>query len=443
MASTRRWWLLPLALLFVFAWGPALFGPFHFDDDLVIVDYPPVHALAAWFDSLPGLRPLLKLSYALNWRMDSGPFGFHLVNLAIHVLNGALALRWLQRVLPSAMRAAAPWIVLLWLFHPVTTEAVTYVSGRSVSLAATFTLAALLASAGDGRSAPWRAALFTALALAVRETAWALPAALLLVEWLRGGDGRAAWSRAWPSLLVVVIAAGLFLVEPHHQRLLTIAVEARDPLSQAWTQVEAYRWFFGQAFLIEAPNFDPDLRVQHAPTASLLVVAMLLVALISGALWRAGRARDWMAGGLLLFFLFLLPGNGVVPRLDVANDRHLYLPLLGMIVAMACLVRPLPGRTVQEAESRRAFAAGPLALTLLVLVFAGATWLRNLDYLDDVALWQRTAAQSPQKSRVWNNLGTACRDAGDVVCASFAYQRAVALDPGNIRARSNLYFLTR
>ena len=49
----------------------------------------------AWAASLPGLRPLLKLSYALNWSLDPGPFGFQLVHLALHAANAVLAWRLL------------------------------------------------------------------------------------------------------------------------------------------------------------------------------------------------------------------------------------------------------------------------------------------------------------------------------------------------------------
>lgn len=428
----RWWWLPPLALLLVIAWGTALFGPFHYDDDLVIVHYPPVHSLAAWWDSLPGLRPLLKLSYTLNWIADPRPFGFHLVNLLLHALNGVLALAWLRRVLPVYAQRAAGWVVVLWLLHPVTTEAVTYVSGRSVSLAATFTLAALWVAAGDTRRAPWLAALCAALALAVRETSWAIPAALFLVAWLRGCGARAAFALAWPSALVVLLAAAAFLVEPHHRRLLDVAFAERDLAAQLLAQLEAYRWFAGQMLLLSAPNFDPDLRVPEALTPALAMQALLMLALVLFAAWRVVKARSLPAGAFLLALFFLLPGNGVVPRLDVANDRHLYLPALCVLLAFAAWLARL-----------EVTAAVRAALATLVLLFAAGTALRNLDYLDAVSLWQRTAAQSPGKSRVWNNLGIACRDAGDLACAEEAFRYAVTLDPDNLRARANLYFLRR
>ncbi|HEX7954206.1 MAG TPA: hypothetical protein VF523_14145, partial [Burkholderiales bacterium] len=67
-----------IALAVALAYFNAPGAAFQFDDYNVIVNNPAVHSLAAWFDSMPGIRPLLKFSYALNWTLDAAPAGFHL-----------------------------------------------------------------------------------------------------------------------------------------------------------------------------------------------------------------------------------------------------------------------------------------------------------------------------------------------------------------------------
>lgn len=438
-AVLRRWWLLPLALLLLIVWGPALTGPFQFDDHAVIVNYGAVHSLSAWWDAQPGIRPLLKLSYALNWTLDPAPFGFHLVNLLLHALNAVLLLAWLRRVLPAGRQSElpllAPLATLLWLLHPVTTEAVTYISGRSVLFSSTFMLAALLALAGDHRRAPWWAAVFTLLALAVRETAWVLPLLLLLVEWLRGRSTRVALQRTAPAFVVVVLLALAALLEPGHQRMLQVSLGARDLGTQLWTQPEAWRWLLQQALLLQAPNMDPDIPVRTGATPLLIAQLLLWLGVAAVALWRVLAARSWLAGGVLWFFLVLAPTNSLLPRLDVANDRHLYLALAGPLLAAVFLAMH---------GLRRVRAPIPAVVAVLVLLaFAAATFSRNLDYTSEVSLWQRTAQQSPGKSRVWNNLGMACQQAGDTECARAAFDQALELDPDNTRAAVNRYFLDR
>ncbi len=512
----RRWVPLPASscvwvalcavlatLCFALAWWPALWGPFQFDDDLAVVRYTPVHSLAGWWAAQPGLRPLLKLSYALNWTLSPAPLGFHLVNLALHVCNGVLAIAWLRRLLPDLSRAAphhaaphhaaphhaAPhhaahasfwWIpltVLLWCLHPVTTEAVTYISGRSVSLATLFALLALWAALGEQRFARAWAALFTALALATRETMFVLPLAIYVQAFAFGRvssrkeNARHAWQVTWPSAAVVMLAGAVFLLEPHHQRLLASALPAHDGAMPLLLQLEGWRWFVGQILLWSPPNIDPDFRVPDTGQATWLagltgVLVLGLVVIALRTLWHsqtpaerspmASRGDSFViddanvaqatisvipansasngraiAGLFVLAVIFLLPGNSVLLRLDIANDRHLYLPLLCLLMAAMLLAFRWRGQ-------RLALGVG---IALLVLVFTTTTALRNLDYLDERALWESTVTQSPNKSRPWNNLGMACQRAGDVECAIDAYAQAIRLDPSNLRARTNLYFL--
>jgi hypothetical protein len=38
------------------------------------------------------------------------------------------------------------------------------------------------------------------------------------------------------------------------------------------------------------------------------------------------RTKRWISFGILWLFLQILPTNSIVPRLDIANERHMYLP---------------------------------------------------------------------------------------------------------------------
>ena len=70
-----------LAAVVIVVWWPALGASFQFDDWNVIVRDPRVQSPAAWLDSMPGIRPLLKLSFALNHALDAGPAAFRAFNL--------------------------------------------------------------------------------------------------------------------------------------------------------------------------------------------------------------------------------------------------------------------------------------------------------------------------------------------------------------------------
>ena len=187
--SPRSWPALAVALVAALAVLPSFAGVFHFDDYNVIVHYPTVHSWQALAERAGGgVRPLLKASYVLNWTLGEGEFGFHLLNNAVHVLNAVLLFLIGKNLFPRNSNAVLV-AALLFALHPAATEAVTYISGRSSSLMASFYLGAMLVYLRGGH---WGlSSLLFLMAAAVRETAVTLPAALLLCELAR--DERPGW----------------------------------------------------------------------------------------------------------------------------------------------------------------------------------------------------------------------------------------------------------
>ncbi|KFL37364.1 hypothetical protein [Arenimonas donghaensis] len=434
-APVRAAGALGLLLVVAGAYAAALAGPFQFDDYNVIVDNPQVHGLAAWWRSMPGIRPLLKLSYALNWALSPGAFGFHLLNLAIHVANAwlvwALGRQWLTRLAPADLpTSAAWWMALLFALHPAATEAVTYASGRSMSLMALFYLAAMWCFlAGESSRRHWLSrgvgTVLFALALGVRETAATLPLALFLLAWFGGKSPRGALRGLAPQavLLVAALAAAAFA---GYDRFLSYSLGTRGPVEQALAQAEAHAHLFVHSLLALRTNLDPDLRVPAAPELRTALVFASFAA--AGVLALLSRRRwPWLGFAIAWYGLQLAPGNSVLPRFDLANDRHLYLALPGVALA---LVVPLLARGWRP--------LGQVLLLALALVMAVLTHRRNADWGSELALWQATVRDSPHKARPWANLGWARHQAGDHAGARAAWECALRLDPGHEQAAINL-----
>jgi tetratricopeptide (TPR) repeat protein len=423
-SSSARWRASLLVLAALAAYANAFAGGFQFDDFNVIVREGAVHSLGAWWDSMPGIRPLLKLSYALCWTAGDGRVAaFHVVNVALHVVNVLLAwsvLRLLfERMGVDADGFAAFAAALLFALHPAHTEAVTYVSGRSVSLMACFYLGSLLAWLQ--RAPRWVSLLLFAAALATKEAAATLPLALLLCEAIdlrRPFRWREALARGAPHWAVLAIGLAAMAALPRYRELLAASVALRAPGEQLALQLGALARQAGVLILAIPPNADP----QVAPLPAGLV-AVPLAALAAGI--ALVRAQPWTAFALLWFLLQLAPTNSFLPRLDAANDRQLYLASLGpLAVAGLALAYAPRGRTALTA--------------LLALALAAGTVLRNADYRTEVAFWSDTVRKSPQSARAWNNLGFAYQQEERTDEARAAYEHALALDPEHIRARINL-----
>lgn len=411
------------------AYGNAFFGSFQFDDFNVIVRQGAVHSLGAWWDSMPGIRPLLKLSYALSWSAGGGgTYAFHAVNVMLHAANVLLVwqvLRTLfERMGVAGEGFAAFAAALLFALHPAHTEAVTYLSGRSSSMMAFFYLASLLAYL---RGAPrWVSPALFLAALATKEVAVTLPFALLLCEALdvrRPFDLRAALRRQALHWGVLGLGLALMAALPRYREMLEASLALRPFADQLALQTGAIARHVGVLILAVPPNIDPQVAAVP-PIAGLAVIAAIAVgcALL--------RVQPWYALALLWFFLHLAPTNSLLPRLDAVNDRQLYLASIGPLALAGLALSLMP-------RGRVALAAA------LALVLAVGTVLRNRDYRSEVALWTETARLSPGKARAFNNLGFALQQAGRPEEARAAYERALALDPEHVPARINLQLLDR
>lgn len=424
-------------------------GAFQFDDYNVIVNNPAVHSLSAWLSGLlRGIRPLLKLTYTLNWTSGMGVFGFHLFNLVVHAANTILIYLLTRRFFdrsPSTRSHAefsALATALLFALHPIQTEAVTYISGRSMSLMALLYLGSMLAyvsGADSGRKTLLYAVspvLFIA-AVAVKETALTLPFALAL--WEAGGGSANDWKDAlrrqtahWGVLACLVL---VLLVHPSYPGLMLYGLEQRSMGDNLLSQSNGISTLLSRFVLVHRLNIDPGLPVVSAWTPELAAETVFLLTLLGVGL--AGiRKRPWIGFGLLWFFLHILPTNSLLPRLDVANERHLYIAGWGIFLAVSGeLARVRASGAVRSETIKAVLAAACLVLGLF-------TVMRNHEYRSEVSLWEDTVGKSPDNARAHNNLGYAYFHAGRTAEALAEYRSALRLRPGYERARENLASLT-
>lgn len=430
----RASWAVLLAALAAYAAAPGT--AFQYDDFRVVVIDNDVHSWPAWWAAMPGMRPLTKASYVANWLVSPEPAGFAIAGVAMHVASSllvlALARRWLAAFAPASPRPglAALATALVFALHPAQTEAVVYIAGRSTALSTLFAFAALLAweRARDGSPAAWRGAtmvLFVA-AMGARESAWTLPVALVLVEVARGERIGEALKRTLPFWLLALALAALVLATAPYRRLLETSLAIRGPLDNLVAQVDAVAYLVTRPLLTLRLDFDPALVAREAIDGAWLAKAAMLAALLALGIAQI-RRRPWLGFGILWFLLALAPTHGLLARYELANDRQLYVAIVGPAL--------IAGVLLASWSSRR---AANVALAALAILLGAATFARVTDYATEVRLWEATVRASPANARAWNNLGHAWQEAGDRDRARAAYERALAIDPQHRKARGNL-----
>lgn len=436
-----------IGVVFLAYWN-SFAGVFQFDDFNVIVGNPAVHSFQEWLLDCPsGIRPVLKMTYMLNWVEGVGVFGFHLVNTMIHALNAILVYH-LSRIFLKNLKADTPdqtafLCALLFALHPAQTEAVTYLCGRSASLMTTFYLGSLLAYVHGNRSKNFwllyaASPFLFALAVLTKESAVTLPFALVLWEWFSASqtDWKTAFRNSavhWALLFFGLIAV---FAHPGYAKLLDSTFRFHGMGDNFLTQINGVYYLISRIFLLHAQNIDPDLA-RFPSWDSALVAKAVFVGGILGCAFFCFRQKILLGFGLAWFLIQLMPTNSFIQRSDVANDRHFYLASWGLFLALSIGITTMIRRFQQR---RKLLLAGVLLVSLSLLLF---TVDRNKAYRSEVSLWEDTASKSPSKARVYNNLGYAYYLSGRYEDAHQAYLFALRLSPDNSLFHNNLILVKR
>jgi len=431
----------------------ALDNPFVYDDYDTIVANPSLvdPSNIRFVLTHSPYRPVVNASYALDRALwGSDPFGFHLTNVVLHGLVVLLLYVLLRaacadaRGRSSSGRPGSPrsdgWTAFagsaLFGVHPLMTEAVGYVSGRSELLCGAFFLASLLCARKAILRSPvmwvW-AALLAVLALLSKEAAIALPVVLVAYDWLvLPGEPAARRRRAWRIFLpaaVAVMAAGAY-------RLSVAAgpVSADAPLLTMWTQAIVI-WRYLALLLV--PVGQSIMHSVHAVTSpvdarALIAVSGLVMLLIAAFLSR--RAAPLASFGVVWFLAVIAPSSSVVALREGMAEHRAYLASAGVFMVLAGVLTSV---RIVTPQGRLRFA--PAAIFVVVCAaLASLTVVRNQVWGSPVRLWTEATVHAADMWEPHYALADVLRESGDCAGAVVEYQRVARLRPHHRDAHTNL-----
>jgi hypothetical protein len=388
-------------------------------------------------------RPVVNVSYALDYAMwVMRPFGFHLTSVVLHMVTVALVF-WVAAVATDDWRrrdgeragSVSPTVVgcmtaALFAVHPIMTQAVGYVSGRSEVLCAVF----------------FSLGLFSIRAALVRDRlAWALPSVAAVI--LAAGSKEVgvmlpfvsfAWDRLllapvvgpdrrrlrWlpvalmvPAVIVAIVRLAVFIgIEP-----LTSAPYSAYVMSQlrgVWRYVLTIVVPVNQS-LVHAVEPRTGIDTPTVFSALALCASIVLAAL--------GRRREpLVALGVAWFLLVLLPSS-VVPLEEVVAEQRVYLASAGLFLAASAGAARLYASRAARSRAWRAVAIAVCVMVLASLVTL--TIKRNATWADPVTLWQDAVRNAPASWRAHFGLGNALAEAGNCHDAIPELTRAAELSP--------------
>jgi protein O-mannosyl-transferase len=412
--------LLPLIILCVLgavAYWNSFSAPLVFDDTLTIERNAGVQFGDYLKPSSLFSRSILYLTFTLNYRWGGQDvWGYHLVNLLFHLLNGILIF-FIAKQLFSKLVIQSDRVVLysvlsaaFFLVHPVQTESVTYISSRSEVLSTTFYLIAFLLFVRRpvtkiGFLFSFVVGLFFLLGLGVKETVISLPAVMMLYDWLFLSNARLEgplqrW-RFYVSFVLGGFAAAYYLVTRTLAASIGPAAGNLPPWPYFLTQLRVITRYMRLIVLPTGLNLDYDF----SPSTSLLEPAVLacaaiIVSLLAVAYYLRHR-KPLFSFSIFWFFLTLAPTSSVVSIRDVIFEHRLYLPLIGIGFSL-----PLVCEQVSELLARKLkLRWKPVTIgSALIVTWIALTHFRNDVWADDARLWKDVAAKSPHKERSYANL---------------------------------------
>ncbi|MBM3253265.1 MAG: tetratricopeptide repeat protein [Candidatus Omnitrophica bacterium] len=398
-------------------------------------------------------RFITFLSFAINYYFHKTEvFGYHLVNLSLH-LGTAILVFWFILLLFSTpkindrdtvgnSRLIAFLSALIFVCHPIQTQAVTYIYQRTSSLAGLFYLltlcfylkARLLYNKTLVFYLFYIASLITTLlGMFTKETVFTLPFLILLLEiYFLKKEGRLTLKYVLPFLLLlVVIPLTLILTKTVYFKAQGILADKNIPLQPRYyflTQFKVFITYIRLLFIPINQNLDYDYPISKSLFEIPTFISLVLLFIILITTLRLYSRYPLISFGILWFFLSLLPESSLITLNDVINEHRLYLPMVGfslfLITSLYHLLR----------DNLRLFI---VLIAILLVFYSSLTYFRNIIWKDELTLWSDTVEKSPNKARPYNGRGTAYSKKGQYEKAIADFTKALEINPKYISVYNN------
>ena len=481
---------------------------FHFDDFKYIVNneglkedfqhvflsylcFPTCHDILSNLSNRPIIFYTLHLNHSLG---GFNVFGFHVVNLTVHIITCLLIFLFAKEILSinrflktsdqSKNKLNIPLIsALLFAVHPMNTQVITYITGRTTSIAVCFYMASFLFFIkGVRQNLPWKI-LFYALSIVFLIMGYGskmiiltVPVMFIIYYLFFTPLKSIFFKRFFESIFIriiiqtIVITSPFILIfisshlnilsffrmdfgflqklfDPIQIKLMHIDSMAKDNLSMTIYLLTEFKvivfYYIKMIFFPFNQNIDPDFPVAHGITDSgvALSLGVILLCLFAGIYFY--KNNRIIAFGIFWFFITLLPTSSILPLRDMITEHRLYLPLAGFILTIPLCLNQFIIRYKKSYFKQLAYFILPVFL--LIIVFSVLTVKRNFVWKNEKSLWSDAAEKSPRLPRPLNNLAEAYDKEGLAYDNKKNYKKAIeflkkaiAISPTGYKYYNNL-----
>jgi tetratricopeptide (TPR) repeat protein len=454
--APRAWIALLVAgAVFGVYWQVRTHDFVNFDDPVYIVDNPHLQdgfsaaGIAHDFVSIYHLNwhPLTSVSYRIDYELYGldAP-GYLFTNVILHALAAAILYLALARMTRAPGRSA--FVAAVFALHPLHVESVAWASERKDVLSGAFFSLTLLAYARYAEAPSSRrmgaVAAFLGLGLLSKSVLVTAPFVLVLIDYwplgrIRREDGsalpdaarlRTAIVEKWPLFaLSAAASAATWLVQASAGALtfgdeLSFGIRATNALHSYGAYLIDTAWPTGLAVFYPHPGAYPGADI---PAARVALAAASLTAITAVVASCAAR-RPYLIAGWLWYLGMLVPMIGLVQVGQQARaDRYMYLPLIGLALAVAWGACDL----ARGRRSRRVLGVAAAAALLLLGV---RSWDQVGIWRDSRTLFEHALAVTERNFKAHVGLGDTLQRGGLYAEAVAQYSAAIELYPRWVKA---------
>jgi tetratricopeptide (TPR) repeat protein len=427
------------AAAIVLAYSNSLHNTFHFDDHHVIVNnvfirslqnvplfFRDAHTFSTRADHAT-YRPLVTLTYAIDFAVTRSlnPVPFHVTQIVLLLAIWAMLIAFFRNALDAARSSPRNvWIALaaatMASIHTVNTETMNLLSSRSEELSALATLAAFLMIRRWPRARRWHLYLIPIAIGALAKAQIVIFAPLLLVYLVLIEERSARKKAAWIAVVPSFVAGLVLLVLLNRMNAPEWIPGGTSKWHYFLTQGYAWMHYTRLFFVPTGLSADTDLQPfenWYDPRALIGFAFVIALIVLIRFLARSAEMRP-AAFGLAWYAIALVPTSSIYPLAEVVNEHRVFLPYMGLALAVVFLLDAL--------LPRRAFV---IVVIAAILALGTGTWTRNKVWLTEESLWKDTIEKSPRNGRALFSYGLTQMMKGNNAAAQSYYERAEKVEP--------------
>ena len=422
-------------------------SPFIYDDAHAIEDNPYIKNLSK-FQQMVGVqnifnRSILLFTFSVNHAIGQlDVFGYHLINLMLHLCVGIMLYFLTMELLTIENPALTQTfqrlplaVSLIHILNPINVESVTYLSSRSSVLVTLFYLSSFYLFIrfvnSKEKKKKWKnihypiVILFLFyLGLGTKEIIVTLPIIAVLYLWVHSSTKN--FHKFLPELAVILIPLIIYLLYRYVQ-MGNLLVIKTDPYSYMidrslyiLTQIKVViSYYFVKLIFPINLNFEPDIRLVSGFLDWEWVVSLIIGVCIAIGIFY--QKSILLKCAFIWALITILPTSSIIPLKQIATEHRTYLPGLGINMGLGILF-------LRGVSHRKLI---PPTLFIFLVIYGLLAMKRSLDYRSEINLWQDTVRKSPYKSMVHNNMGTAYLSKERLKEARKSFEVSSALSPSS------------